>query len=72
MIRKQCLHDLEYTECRVIAELKVKLRKKWEFIQALSAEEVILVLMAVKENSRALFVFMDGSHRALSRSHVTG
>lgn len=56
-IRAQCLQDPDDTECRVIAELGVKPRRKHEFVQALSAAELVLMLMVGKEHSRrALFM----------------
>lgn len=64
MIRAQCLHDLDDTACRVIADLGVKPRRKNEFVQALSVAELVLMLMAGKEGSRrALFMIfrVDGS-----------
>ena len=48
MIRAQCLQDPDKTECRVIAELRVKPRRKHEFLQALSVAELVLMLMVGK------------------------
>lgn len=52
MIRVQCLQDLDDAECRGIADLGVKPRRKREFVQALSAAELVLMLMVGKEDSR--------------------
>lgn len=63
-IRAQCLEDLDDTECRVITVLGVKPRRKHEFVQALSAAELVLILTAVKQDSRrTLFMIcrVDGS-----------